>query len=56
MKFEVTVSIAFLASGLPLCSAWGNMGHEAVAYIATNFGEIEFLFYFTFIFIFLLCV
>ncbi|PMD62413.1 S1/P1 nuclease [Hyaloscypha bicolor E] len=37
MKFEITILIAFLASGPPLCSAWGNMGHEAVAYIATNF-------------------
>jgi hypothetical protein len=50
MKFEITILIAFLASGLPLCSAWGNMGHEAVAYIATNFGGIHvsaFLFDFT---------
>jgi hypothetical protein len=41
MKFEITVLIVFLASGLQLCSAWGNMGHEAVAYIATNFGGIH---------------
>jgi len=43
MKFEITVLIVFLASGLQLCSAWGNMGHEAVAYIATNFGGIHVL-------------
>ncbi|KAN0096595.1 S1/P1 nuclease [Hyaloscypha variabilis] len=37
MKFVITVSVGFLASGLPLCSAWGDMGHETVAYIASNF-------------------
>jgi hypothetical protein len=39
MKMQISVSIAFLASGLPLSSAWGDMGHQTVAYIATNFGE-----------------
>ncbi len=39
MKFVTTVSVAFLASGLPICSAWGDMGHETVAYVASNFGE-----------------
>ncbi len=40
MKFEVAVSVAFLFSGLPFCSAWGDMGHQTVAYIASNFGRI----------------
>ncbi|KAH8885517.1 S1/P1 nuclease [Thozetella sp. PMI_491] len=30
-------SAALLASGLPAAVAWGAMGHEAVAYVATNF-------------------
>jgi hypothetical protein len=38
MKIEISSAILF-ASGLPLASAWGTLGHEAVAYIATNFGE-----------------
>jgi hypothetical protein len=30
-------SLALLASGLPSTLAWGALGHEAVAYVATNF-------------------
>lgn len=37
MKFELTPIVVFL-SVLPSALAWGNMGHEAVAYVATNFG------------------
>jgi len=40
MKFEIAVSVAFVISGLPFCLAWGNMGHQTVAYIASNFGRI----------------
>ncbi|KUJ06891.1 S1/P1 nuclease [Mollisia scopiformis] len=36
MKFESTAPIVALAA-LPFASAWGNLGHETVAYIATNF-------------------
>ncbi len=38
MKFEIAVSAAFVTSGLPFCLAWGDMGHQTVAYIASNFG------------------
>jgi hypothetical protein len=30
-------SLALLASSVPSTLAWGAMGHEAVAYVATNF-------------------
>lgn len=37
-----TLTIALLASaGLPRAFAWGAMGHEAVAYVATNFVASE---------------
>lgn len=39
MKVEISSALLF-ASGLPLASAWGTLGHETVAYIATNFGEL----------------
>jgi len=32
-----TFSLALLASGLPSTLAWGALGHETVAYVATNF-------------------
>lgn len=31
------LSLALLASGLPSALAWGALGHETVAYVATNF-------------------
>ncbi|KAE8441275.1 hypothetical protein EG329_005541 [Mollisiaceae sp. DMI_Dod_QoI] len=37
MKLEITAPLLVLASALPLSSAWGNLGHQTVAYIATNF-------------------
>ncbi|PMD16565.1 S1/P1 nuclease [Hyaloscypha hepaticicola] len=37
MKFKIAVSVAFVTSGLPFCLAWGDMGHQTVAYIASNF-------------------
>jgi hypothetical protein len=37
MKIQFSASVLLVAS-LPLSSAWGNMGHETVAYVATNFG------------------
>lgn len=40
MKVEIAVSVAFVVSGLPFCLAWGDMGHQTVAYIASNFGRI----------------
>lgn len=40
MTFANTASIVVLASALPLASAWGTLGHETVAYIATNFGKL----------------
>jgi hypothetical protein len=40
MKFEIAVSVAFVTSELPFSLAWGDMGHQTVAYIASNFGRI----------------
>lgn len=40
MKFELATPVLVLASALPLASAWGTLGHETVAYIATNFGKL----------------
>lgn len=41
MKF-ITAPVVVLVSALPSASlAWGNMGHEAVAYIASNFGKFH---------------
>jgi hypothetical protein len=37
MKIQFSASV-LLVTSLPLSSAWGNMGHETVAYVATNFG------------------
>ncbi|KAG4439213.1 hypothetical protein IFR05_005304 [Cadophora sp. M221] len=37
MKLQSTTSVLLLASGVPLCSAWGTLGHDTIAYIATNF-------------------
>ncbi len=38
MKFQ-PFAFVVLASWLDLCSAWGTLGHETIAYIASNFGE-----------------
>lgn len=32
-----SLQLALVVSGLPAALAWGNMGHETVAYIASNF-------------------
>jgi hypothetical protein len=37
MKIQFSAFVLLVAS-LPLSSAWGNMGHETVAYVAANFG------------------
>lgn len=36
MKF-LSLAPAFLLAALPGAHAWGGLGHEAVAYVATNF-------------------
>ena len=36
------LSLAFAAT-LPSVLAWGNLGHETIAYIAQNFGMKPFL-------------
>ncbi len=38
MKTQFSTPVLLLASVLPLCSAWGSLGHNTVAYVATNFG------------------
>ncbi|PVH76445.1 S1/P1 nuclease [Cadophora sp. DSE1049] len=37
MKMQLSTSTLLLASLAPLCSAWGTLGHDTIAYIATNF-------------------
>ncbi|PBP25278.1 hypothetical protein BUE80_DR003657 [Diplocarpon rosae] len=37
MKIQLSASILLVASVLPLCSAWGYLGHTTIAYVATNF-------------------
>ncbi|KAH9213705.1 S1/P1 nuclease-like protein [Leptodontidium sp. 2 PMI_412] len=37
MKLQSSASVLLLASGIPLCSAWGTLGHDTIAYVATNF-------------------
>jgi hypothetical protein len=36
MKFSTT-SALYLLTSLPASHAWGSLGHEAVAYVASNF-------------------
>ncbi|TVY39570.1 Nuclease S1 [Lachnellula subtilissima] len=37
MKTQAAASIFFLATSLPSALGWGTLGHQTVAYIATNF-------------------
>ncbi|KAK6582790.1 hypothetical protein PZA11_005198 [Diplocarpon coronariae] len=37
MKAQFSAAALLVASILPLCSAWGSLGHTTVAYVATNF-------------------
>ncbi|CAG8950758.1 hypothetical protein HYFRA_00002971 [Hymenoscyphus fraxineus] len=37
MGFPSTFSIGLLASSLPVALGWGSLGHQTVAYVATNF-------------------
>ena len=39
MKLQEFTSLVLLASTLPLALGWGQLGHETIAYIASNFGE-----------------
>jgi hypothetical protein len=34
-----TAAVVVALSALPNALAWGNLGHETIAYIATNFGK-----------------
>ena len=40
MKFQSSALLLPLLS-VPSCYAWGNLGHETIAYIATNFVKPE---------------
>ncbi|CAG8979830.1 hypothetical protein HYALB_00002602 [Hymenoscyphus albidus] len=37
MRFQSTFSNGILASSLPVALGWGSLGHQTVAYVATNF-------------------
>ncbi|KAH7395571.1 S1/P1 nuclease-like protein [Cadophora sp. MPI-SDFR-AT-0126] len=37
MKLDLSTSVILLATSAPYVSAWGTLGHDTIAYIATNF-------------------